>query len=62
MKTSQIRKHFKEGNRVKVVSGTQKGETGFVVKVDQHDHLVLFSDTGKQVSFLDIFAEIFLNL
>ncbi|KEH22455.1 transcription elongation factor SPT5, putative [Medicago truncatula] len=45
--TSQIRKHFKEGDRVKVVSGTKEGETGFVVKVDQHDHLVLFTDTLK---------------
>jgi transcription elongation factor SPT5 len=62
VKTSQIRKHFKEGNRVKVVSGTQEGETGFVVKVDQHDHLVLFTDKGKEVSFNDRFSEILSNL
>lgn len=62
MQTSQIRKHFKEGDRVEVVSGTEEGETGFVVKVDQHDHLVLFTDTKKQVSFNDRFSELLSNL
>ncbi|RHN45633.1 putative translation protein SH3 [Medicago truncatula] len=52
VQTSQIRKHFKEGDRVKVVSGTDEGETGFVVKVDQHDHLVLFTDTRKEICVL----------
>ncbi|XP_030525153.1 putative transcription elongation factor SPT5 homolog 1 [Rhodamnia argentea] len=43
----ELCKYFEPGNHVKVVSGTQEGATGMVVKVDQHA-LVILSDTTKE--------------
>lgn len=43
----ELCKYFEPGNHVKVVSGTQEGATGMVVKVDQHV-LILLSDTTKE--------------
>lgn len=40
-------KYFEPGNHVKVVSGTQEGATGMVVKVEQHV-LIILSDTTKE--------------
>ncbi|EXB90561.1 Putative transcription elongation factor SPT5-1-like protein [Morus notabilis] len=43
----ELCKYFEPGNHVKVVSGTQEGATGMVVKVDQHV-LIILSDTTKE--------------
>lgn len=37
---------------MKVVSGTQEGATGMVVKVDQHVLIILSDTTKEQVSGL----------
>ncbi|KAG8493277.1 hypothetical protein CXB51_010859 [Gossypium anomalum] len=43
----ELCKYFEPGNHVKVVSGTKKGGTGMVVKVEQHV-LIILSDTTKE--------------
>lgn len=43
----ELCKYFEPGNHVKVVSGTQEGSTGMVVKVEQHV-LIILSDTTKE--------------
>ncbi|KAF2296612.1 hypothetical protein GH714_000568 [Hevea brasiliensis] len=43
----ELCKYFEPGNHVKVVSGTQEGATGMVVKVEQHVVIIL-SDTTKE--------------
>ncbi|KAH7525189.1 hypothetical protein FEM48_Zijuj06G0198700 [Ziziphus jujuba var. spinosa] len=43
----ELCKYFEPGNHVKVVSGTHKGATGMVVKVEQHV-LIIISDTTKE--------------
>ncbi|PRQ24879.1 putative translation protein SH3 [Rosa chinensis] len=50
----ELCKYFEPGNHVKVVSGTQEGATGMVVKVDQHV-LIILSDTTKE--HLRVFAD-----
>lgn len=44
-----LQKCFKEGQHVKVVSGSQQGTTGMVVKVDQQNRLItILSDATKE--------------
>ena len=43
----ELCKYFEPGNHVKVVSGTQEGATGMVVKVEGHV-LIILSDTTKE--------------
>lgn len=43
----ELCKYFEPGNHVKVVTGTQEGATGMVVKVEQHV-LIILSDTTKE--------------
>ncbi|KAJ9166754.1 hypothetical protein P3X46_021458 [Hevea brasiliensis] len=43
----ELCKYFEPGNHVKVVTGTQEGATGMVVKVEQHVVIIL-SDTTKE--------------
>lgn len=43
----ELCKYFEPGNHVKVVSGSQEGATGMVVKVEQHV-LIILSDTTKE--------------
>ncbi|XP_050238014.1 putative transcription elongation factor SPT5 homolog 1 isoform X2 [Mercurialis annua] len=43
----ELCKYFEPGNHVKVVSGTQEGATGMVLKVDHHV-LIILSDTTKE--------------
>ncbi|KAA0058876.1 hypothetical protein IC582_004715 [Cucumis melo] len=50
----ELCKYFEPGNHVKVVSGTQEGATGMVVKVDQHV-LIILSDTTKE--HIRVFAD-----
>lgn len=47
MNEKELCKYFEPGNHVKVVSGTQEGATGMVVKVEQHV-LIILSDTTKE--------------
>jgi len=48
----EVCKYFEVGNHVKVVSGLKEGDTGMVVKVEQHV-LILRSDTTEEhVSFM----------
>jgi transcription elongation factor SPT5 len=44
---SQLRKYFKEGDHVKVISGRYQNETGLIIKVDR-DVVVIFSDLTNQ--------------
>ncbi|PON74479.1 Transcription elongation factor [Parasponia andersonii] len=50
----ELCKYFEPGNHVKVVSGTQEGATGMVVKVEQHV-LIILSDTTKE--HIRVFAD-----
>ncbi|KAK4790588.1 hypothetical protein SAY86_017892 [Trapa natans] len=50
----ELCKYFEPGNHVKVVSGTQEGATGMVVKVEQHV-LIILSDTTKE--HIHVFAD-----
>ncbi|RVW85000.1 putative transcription elongation factor SPT5-like 1 [Vitis vinifera] len=50
----ELCKYFEPGNHVKVVSGTQEGATGMVVKVEGHV-LIILSDTTKE--HLRVFAD-----
>ncbi|KAL0844273.1 hypothetical protein Bca101_017519 [Brassica carinata] len=50
----ELCKYFEPGNHVKVVSGTHKGSTGMVVKVEQHV-LIVLTDTTKQ--HIRVFAD-----
>ncbi|KAF7827360.1 putative transcription elongation factor SPT5-like protein 1 [Senna tora] len=50
----ELCKYFEPGNHVKVVSGTQEGATGMVVKVEQHV-LIILSDTTKE--HMRVFAD-----
>lgn len=50
----ELCKYFEPGNHVKVVSGTQEGSTGMVVKVEQHV-LIILSDTTKE--HIRVFAD-----
>uniref|UniRef100_A0A803NHN8 Transcription elongation factor SPT5 n=1 Tax=Cannabis sativa TaxID=3483 RepID=A0A803NHN8_CANSA len=50
----ELCKYFEPGNHVKVVSGTQEGATGMVVKVEQHV-LIIISDTTKE--HIRVFAD-----
>ncbi|XP_050206589.1 putative transcription elongation factor SPT5 homolog 1 isoform X2 [Mercurialis annua] len=43
----ELCKYFAPGNHVKVVSGTQEGASGMVIKVEQHV-LIILSDTTKE--------------
>lgn len=45
--SKELCKYFEPGNHVKVVSGTQAGATGMVLKVEQHV-LIILSDTTKE--------------
>ncbi|KAL6315741.1 hypothetical protein AAG906_007164 [Vitis piasezkii] len=54
MKGLPLCKYFEPGNHVKVVSGTQEGATGMVVKVEGHV-LIILSDTTKE--HLRVFAD-----
>lgn len=47
----ELCKYFEPGNHVKVVSGTQEGATGMVVKVEQHVLIILSDTTKEHVSF-----------
>jgi transcription elongation factor SPT5 len=56
LKDSQIRKHYKEGDHVKVLSGQHEGATGLIVKVDDSSNtVVLFSDTTQQEVSPDLY-------
>lgn len=46
----ELCKYFEPGNHVKVVSGTQEGATGMVVKVEQHVLIILSDITKEHVS------------
>ncbi|KAL6126272.1 hypothetical protein ACLB2K_074323 [Fragaria x ananassa] len=49
IKQTALQKCFKEGQHVKVVSGSQQGATGMVVKVDQQKQLItILSDATKE--------------
>ncbi|XP_021805662.1 putative transcription elongation factor SPT5 homolog 1 [Prunus avium] len=50
----ELCKYFEPGNHVKVVSGTQEGSTGMVVKVEQHV-LIILSDITKE--HIRVFAD-----
>ncbi|CAL1362847.1 unnamed protein product [Linum trigynum] len=50
----ELCKYFEPGNHVKVVSGSQTGATGMVVKVEQHV-LIILSDTTKE--HMRVFAD-----
>ncbi|KAI4320600.1 hypothetical protein MLD38_034061 [Melastoma candidum] len=50
----ELCKYFEPGNHVKVVSGTQEGATGMVIKVEQHI-LIVLSDTSKE--HIRVFAD-----
>ncbi|CAN0928559.1 Putative transcription elongation factor SPT5 homolog 1 [Linum grandiflorum] len=50
----ELCKYFEPGNHVKIVSGTQAGATGMVVKVEQHV-LIILSDTTKE--HIRVFAD-----
>ncbi|KAG7032847.1 putative transcription elongation factor SPT5-like 1 [Cucurbita argyrosperma subsp. argyrosperma] len=50
----ELCKYFEPGNHVKVVTGTQEGATGMVVKVEQHV-LIILSDTTKE--HIRVFAD-----
>ncbi|KDP43057.1 hypothetical protein JCGZ_25243 [Jatropha curcas] len=50
----ELCKFFEPGNHVKVVTGTQEGATGMVVKVEQHV-LIILSDTTKE--HIRVFAD-----
>ncbi|KAF5735460.1 Global transcription factor group A2 isoform 1 [Tripterygium wilfordii] len=50
----ELCKYFEPGNHVKIVSGTQEGATGMVVKVEQHV-LIILSDTTKE--HIRVFAD-----
>ncbi|KAM1135826.1 hypothetical protein ACFX13_034746 [Malus domestica] len=50
----ELCKYFEPGNHVKVVSGTQEGATGMVVKVEQHV-LIILSDVTKE--HIRVFAD-----
>ncbi|XP_022141427.1 putative transcription elongation factor SPT5 homolog 1 isoform X2 [Momordica charantia] len=50
----ELCKYFEPGNHVKVVSGSQEGATGMVVKVEQHV-LIILSDTTKE--HIRVFAD-----
>ncbi|CAN1730646.1 Putative transcription elongation factor SPT5 homolog 1 [Linum perenne] len=50
----ELCKYFEAGNHVKIVSGTQEGATGMVVKVEQHV-LIILSDTTKE--HIRVFAD-----
>ncbi|KAJ3695918.1 hypothetical protein LUZ60_001295 [Juncus effusus] len=52
-KEEELCKHFKLGDRVEVVSGTKKGKTGMVVKVDGHVLTILSHTTQEHI---DVFA------
>lgn len=39
----ELRKSFKDGDHVKVVSGRYEGETGLIVRIE-HNLAILFSD------------------
>ena len=48
----ELCKYFEPGNHVKVVSGTQEGATGMVVKVEQHVLIILSDVTKEHVSIV----------
>ncbi|KAL6131041.1 hypothetical protein ACLB2K_069419 [Fragaria x ananassa] len=49
IRQTALQKCFKEGQHVKVVSGSQQGATGMVVTVDQQKHLItILSDATKE--------------
>ncbi|CAB4275725.1 unnamed protein product [Prunus armeniaca] len=50
----ELYKYFEPGNHVKVLSGTQEGATGMVVKVEQHV-LIILSDVTKE--HIRVFAD-----
>lgn len=50
MNEKELCKYFEPGNHVKVVSGTQEGATGMVVKVEQHVVIILSDTTKEHVS------------
>ena len=41
--TRELKKSFKDGDHVKVVSGRYEGETGLIVRIE-HNLAILFSD------------------
>ncbi|PPS15841.1 hypothetical protein GOBAR_AA04737 [Gossypium barbadense] len=51
---TELCKYFEPGNHMKVVSGTKKGATGMVVKVEQHV-LTILSNTTKE--HIRVFAD-----
>ncbi|KAH0985932.1 hypothetical protein GBA52_013109 [Prunus armeniaca] len=50
----ELYEYFEPGNHVKVLSGTQEGATGMVVKVEQHV-LIILSDVTKE--HIRVFAD-----
>ncbi|KAL6311137.1 hypothetical protein AAG906_025686 [Vitis piasezkii] len=53
----ELCKYFEPGNHVKVVSGTQEGATGMVVKVEGHVLIILSDTTKEHLVFADDVVE-----
>lgn len=58
----ELCKYFEPGNHVKVVSGTQEGATGMVVKVEQHVLIILSDTTKEHVSGLSLSLSLCLSI
>ena len=57
--TRELRKSFKDGDHVKVVSGRYEGETGLIVRIE-HNLAILFSDlTMHEVCWVEKVQRVF---
>ena len=51
----ELRKSFKDGDHVKVVSGRYEGETGLIVRIE-HNLAILFSDLTMHEVYMHVYA------
>lgn len=51
MSAFEIRKYFKTGDHVKVITGRYEGDTGLIVRVEDNMVILISDITNDEVSF-----------
>lgn len=55
---SELRKHFKIGEHVKVIGGRNEGETGLIVRVEENTAIILSDLTMEEITVFQRFLQL----
>ena len=55
---SELRKHFKIGEHVKVIGGRNQNETGLIVRVEENTAIILSDLTMEEITVFQRFLQL----